>query len=246
MRILVSNDDGISSVGIKKLALALKKYGEVVICAPDSQRSAASQSLSLKPIEINKVEFDTLEAYSCSGTPTDCVLFALKMLGKFDIVFSGVNNGYNVAYDLLYSGTFSAAREAIVHNIPGVALSCDCNYEILDNGNLDKVIKLIMDNNMYSKNYTLNVNFPNHKYTTLNGVKITEMGKKGYVFNFEKVSDNSYKRKFVESNDIDTINTDNYAVNNGYVSISALKPNYTDIDETNKLRLLETNGIIKL
>jgi len=179
MRILLTNDDGISSPGITLLAKALREAGHrVFIVAPDSNRSGCSHSIHFlfEPLNLREIEKDT---FSCSGTPVDCVITALlggipelrisKEDGGFDmekapdLVLSGVNAGANMGTDIIYSGTAAAARQGSLFGIPSVALS-------LVDGEIpyqwETVIPYIMENlaliMAYWKAGTfVNVNFPN-------------------------------------------------------------------------------------
>lgn len=116
MRILITNDDGINAAGIKKLAEIVTKISdEVYIVAPSGQRSAVSHSITVKePLHIRRVPFPfgVKAAYSCSGMPADCVKAAVHAVlqERPDIVISGINNGHNMGYDTIYSGTVAAAR----------------------------------------------------------------------------------------------------------------------------------------
>lgn len=127
MRILISNDDGIFAPGIGALVRAFSGAGyDVVVCAPDSQRSAASHSLSIgKPVTVKEVPFDgAVKAYAIGGTPADCVKLGLTVLClEAEAVVSGVNCGYNVGTDILYSGTVAAAMEGAICGRPAMAVS---------------------------------------------------------------------------------------------------------------------------
>ncbi len=125
MQILLTNDDGYGAEGIQLLDDALSNAGhEVWVCAPEKQRSGFSHSISLKTsVSFTKV---CERHYVCQGSPADCVMFFL--LGNFplkkpDVIISGVNNGYNIGYDLLYSGTVGSATEGTLRDIPSIALS---------------------------------------------------------------------------------------------------------------------------
>jgi 5'-nucleotidase len=123
MRILLTNDDGYASEGINALAIALGVDHEVWTIAPDSERSGMSHAMSLRhPLKIRKMDE---RAYTCSGTPADCVILALHGVIPFkpDIVVSGINRGPNLGTDLVYSGTAAAARQATLNGIPGIAVS---------------------------------------------------------------------------------------------------------------------------
>lgn len=128
MRILVVNDDGIRSEGIRRLAEWAKELGEVWVAAPANQCSAMSHRITLNaPVLVKKEEFpvEGVPAYSVDGTPADCVKAALLYLmpEKPDVVFSGINDGYNTGFDILYSGTIGAAMEALISGIPAIAFS---------------------------------------------------------------------------------------------------------------------------
>ncbi len=126
MRILLTNDDGYQSKGIRILEDALVRAGhEVWVCAPSYERSASSHAMTLRG-DITITEYAPLH-YHCSGTPADCMLYARK--GKIfssdpDLVISGINHGYNISTDILYSGTVGAAREAVLTGMKAIALSC--------------------------------------------------------------------------------------------------------------------------
>ena len=130
INILISNDDGIFALGVRTLAntLALTGYNITVVC-PDRERSATGHGLTLhRPIRADIVEdfFDPkITAWSCSGTPSDCVKLALSTLvdTRPDFIVSGINHGSNLGTDVLYSGTVSAAMEGIIEGIPSVAMS---------------------------------------------------------------------------------------------------------------------------
>ena len=128
MRILVVNDDGISSPGIAALARAASALGEVWVLAPSHQCSGMSQKLSIfDELPLREADFPVpvKAAWSLGGTPTDCVKIALEHLLDFrpDYVFSGVNDGWNAGFDIAYSGTIGACYEAVMHQIPAIAFS---------------------------------------------------------------------------------------------------------------------------
>ena len=134
MRILVTNDDGITAEGIIRLVKMAKQLGDVTVIAPDSQCSAMSQKLTiLTYVDVRRVDdfpVEGVEAYTVSGTPADCVRVGLDVILKErpDIVFSGINNGYNTGYDIAYSGTIGAAMEAVFAGVPAIAFSTDYRW----------------------------------------------------------------------------------------------------------------------
>ena len=128
MNILITNDDGIDAQGISVLAQAAADFGDVTVVAPAEQCSAMSHRITLSRrmrIEKRGMDIPQVTAYALDGTPADCVKAALDAIlqGKPDVVLSGINHGYNVGFDVAYSGTVGAAMEAVMSGIPAIALS---------------------------------------------------------------------------------------------------------------------------
>ena len=127
MKILISNDDGVFAPGIAALVRAFANEGhEIIVCAPDGQRSAASHSMTLfQPLEVKEVELKgAAKAYAISGTPVDCVKLCVnKLHPEVEFVISGINKGYNCGSDILYSGTVGAAKEGAIFGYPAMAVS---------------------------------------------------------------------------------------------------------------------------
>ena len=165
MRILITNDDGINAPGIKKLVQIAKNFGEVIVIAPDGQRSASShQSTFGAPLTLKEYDFgiDDVKAYSLSGTPADCVrVGVLKIVDpKPDIVLSGINNGFNIASDIQYSGTVGAALEAAFYGIQAIAVSvCNMDGLSLVDKYLPDLLKTYIDKPL-AKDQIWNINFP--------------------------------------------------------------------------------------
>lgn len=126
-RILVANDDGIFSPGLKALALALARIGEVMVVAPDIEQSAVGHGITIRrPLRFKHTAsagFGDIPAYRVDGTPADCVVLGVHLLGRPDLVVSGINIGPNLGDDLTHSGTVAAAIEGITLGIPSVAVS---------------------------------------------------------------------------------------------------------------------------
>ena len=134
MKILLSNDDGIDGAGLWAMANALKKNFEVAIAAPMRQQSAMSHALTMgRKVEYKRLDNSDFEVWTIDGTPVDCVKFYLDAVDvdkKICAVVSGINNGANLATDVLYSGTVGAAHEGFLHHIPALAVSLDRFSEI--------------------------------------------------------------------------------------------------------------------
>lgn len=195
MRILVTNDDGIASEGLKTLASVLVKKGHnVIVVAPDGNRSAFSHSLSIH----KNLVFTTLgnkngyDEYTLDGTPADCVKFACHYFEKtpFDLVCSGINLGNNLGSDTCYSGTVSAGLEANFFEIKSIAFSNVAHHDQDFAANarvIDKYFEKFLE--ISSPEYTLNVNMPNGEDK---GVKLARLGSQRYSDEYQKIDDGSY------------------------------------------------------
>lgn len=174
-KILITNDDGINSDGIVRLARAAIEFGEVWVVAPDSQRSAMSHSITLRhSIEAWKVDFPVkgVYAYACNGTPADCVRIGVLNIvpGKPDHVFSGINYGYNLATDLQYSATAGAAFEAAFQKIHTIAFSEDaCERHEVTDKYLKEIIAELLDKEL-GVSQIWNVNFPGCSLAEYKGI----------------------------------------------------------------------------
>ena len=176
MNILIVNDDGIASDGILRLARAAKEFGKVYVVGPARQCSGMSMKLTIyEEIELKPYDFpiEVAGAWCLDGTPVDCVKIARSELlpEEPDWVFSGVNNGYNTGCDLLYSGTFGAATEAVLNGIPAAAFSAayDAPREVVD-ANLTKVIAELLSRPI-DLSAAWNVNFPGCAPSELKGIR---------------------------------------------------------------------------
>ncbi len=179
MRILISNDDGYLAPGLNALAEALAAIADIVVVAPDSNRSGASNSLSLdRPLSVQQAANGF---YFVNGTPTDCVHVALTGMLDYrpDLVVSGINNGQNMGDDTLYSGTVAAATEAYLFGIPAIAFSQVAHgWEHVDAAaRLARDIVLRRFDELPSP-YLLNVNIPNLPYESLGKLRATRLGRR--------------------------------------------------------------------
>lgn len=175
MRILVVNDDGIRAEGICELAKMAAQLGEVWVVAPDNQCSAMSQRITVHAdVVVKPVSFPVagVKAYSVGGTPADCVKVALQQLmpKKPDITFSGINCGYNVGLDILYSGTVGAAMESLLNGVPAIAFSSETNsnYDVVEEHLLPIAEELLTKK--LPVNELWNVNFPSCAAAELKGI----------------------------------------------------------------------------
>jgi 5'-nucleotidase len=180
MRILLSNDDGYFAPGLQVLAEALATSGEVVVVAPEQNRSGASNSLTLdRPLFLKKAANGF---YFVNGTPTDCVHLAVTGMLDYmpDIIVSGINHGANMGDDTIYSGTVAAATEGFLLGIPSIAISLTSfegkNYETAGRVALQLVERFIR--NPIREPVLLNVNVPDLPYDDLRGTEVTRLGRR--------------------------------------------------------------------
>lgn len=203
MRILLTNDDGITASGIQALWQELSKIGEIVVVAPDVERSATSQAITVhSPIRVDEysVGNSQLCGWRVGGTPADCVKIALETLmdKKPDIVVSGINHGPNLGTDVLYSGTVSAAIEGSLHGIPAVAISLDSwgKYDFKPAAEFTAKLLQNIVNRDLPPNTLLNVNVPALPANKIDGVAITKLGVRQYENIFEPRHDPRGRRYY--------------------------------------------------
>lgn len=219
MNILLTNDDGYEAKGINLLAKLLKKYGDIYIVAPKHSMSAKSVSIILdKPIEVKKL---SKNLYVTNGTPADCVAFGLSSLDvKFDLVISGINHGHNISYDTMYSGTIGACLQALTYKVPAIAFSCEHNFEVIEE-HFDEVMNHIFNLKLLSNEHLLNVNFPLTNEVV--GIRHTNIYYRPQATFYERVGDDLYQAKRnLKDEECNDLNSDVFAVNHGYISISKL------------------------
>jgi len=241
--ILVTNDDGIYSEGIRKLAGALRDLGEVIIVAPDREQSAASHALTLnRPLRLLKLEENE---WIVDGTPTDCVNLAVLSLLKDarpDVVVSGINFGPNLGDDVTYSGTISAAFEGALLNIPSIAFSSLIGEHFtFDRGAAfaAQLVRRMLTTNQ-DPGIILNVNFPPADFQ---GVRVTRLGKRIYSEGvIERLDPRGRKYYWIGGEEPTWYpgeNTDFEAVQNGFVSITPLHLDLTHHESIPGLKVLE-------
>jgi 5'-nucleotidase len=258
MHILISNDDGIFALGIRTLANTIANHGhKVTVIAPDRERSATGHGLTLHhPIRADIIEgifAPEVTAWSCSGTPSDCVKLGLSAVlkEKPDFVLSGINQGSNLGTDILYSGTVSAAMEGTIDGITSIALSLAsftkkefqpaANYAV-------KLIEQLIDNPL-SEATLLNINIPPVAEADIAGVKITRQGIRRYIENFQtRVDPRGRSYYWLAGELVEEIEqpehiylppdlpTDVQANKENYITITPLQYNLTDVVTVKRLQ----------
>lgn len=229
MRILITNDDSITASQLLPLVRFCQTLGEVTVVVPKVEQSGKSHGIDIHdPFRVHHIPLaDDVTAIAVESTPADCVRFAilgLKM--EFDLVISGVNRGYNIGSDILYSGTVSAACEGVLLGIPAIALSTSFeNYEHATE-HLSEVFDYIKRHQLMDVHNAYNINIP----PAPKGVRITHQGGPYYSDSFPPTEEEGMYiacGKCVHQNGGDlTLDTD--AVISGYISIMPLTINRTD------------------
>lgn len=244
--ILITNDDGITAPGIRALYEAVKDLGQIVIVAPDKPQSGMGHAITIgHPLRLQPSDlFPGIDAYSCSGTPVDCVKLAVdKVLHrKPDLCLSGINHGPNHSINVIYSGTMSAAMEAAIENIPAVGFSLmdhSINADFAAAQHYARVITEKMLKEKPTKHILLNVNIPNFPLSEIKGYKICKQAYAKYQEKFLERKDPSGKKYYWLTGEF--VNFDNgrdsdvWALANNYVSVVPVQFDLTNYDLKTKL-----------
>jgi len=247
VRILLSNDDGIYSEGIQVLKEHLDSIAEVIVIAPDRERSTISHAITLrKPLNLKEVKTNGKTwGFSVNGTPADCIIAGLLEVMKDkkpDLIVSGINHGPNLGNDIFYSGTVGAAMEGAMRNIPSLAVSInsskDFKFESAAQYTKEIVYNLTKQN--LPNNLLLNINFPNVEYVDLQGIQIIRHGQRKYQDELFKISDPKGKVHYWLGGEIDhesiEKNTDYGTVHNKKVSITPILLDLTDYKMMSKMK----------
>ena len=236
MKILITNDDGIYASGLPALIQWAQSIGDVTVAAPEKEQSGKSHAIELHDgFRITKVNlFPRVTAYAVNSTPADCVRFAVFGLQeKFDLIISGINRGYNIGRDIMYSGTVAAIYEAANLSIPAIAFSTEPAYYANAAEQLPRIYQFFEDNHLLALNDLYNVNIP----PTAQTIRITKQGGPYFSDDFVPQQPDYYKPigKCVHMNKGDlTIDTD--AVISGHISITPLQLDRTNVFVYEKLK----------
>ena len=228
--ILVTNDDGITAPGLKALVEVAKELGEVVVISPDSPQSGMGHAITINnPIRIDKSDvFKDSTAYSCSGTPVDCVKVGIfhVLKRKPDLIVSGINHGSNAATNVIYSGTMSAAVEGAMENIPSIGFSLDDFQHEADFRPTQHFARIIMKKalaNEFPPDICLNVNVPKLPLNEIKGMKVCRQANAFWEDRFEERLDPLGEKYYWLTGEFkdqeQAEDTDMAALKNGYISI---------------------------
>ena len=228
--ILVTNDDGFTAKGIKSLINAVSEFGDLLIIAPDKPQSGMGHAITVnEPLRISKSDyFGNHSLLICSGTPVDCIKMGIyKSKDRMpDLIVSGINHGSNVATNVLYSGTMSAAVEGALEGIPSIGFSLldhdmDADFEPAMHY-VKKIVKEALEKRM-EKGICLNVNIPKLPLSEIKGVKVCRQARAFWDDSFDERTDPLGKKYYWlagEFHDHDNgTDTDMSALENNYVSI---------------------------
>lgn len=252
--ILITNDDGVTAPGIMNLVEAVKDLGKIVVVAPDKPQSGMGHAITIgQPLRLHKVNvFDGIEAYSCTGTPVDCVKLAVdKVLHrKPDLCLSGINHGANHSINVIYSGTMSAAVEAAIESIPSAGFSLlDYNIEADFTGArmyVRTIVEMMLKTKL-EKHTVLNVNIPSMPADLLRGIKICRQAYAKYEEDFIERTDPHGRMYYWLTGEFVNFDkgkdTDVWALANNYVSVVPVQFDLTNYVLKTKLEKLWKNDI---
>jgi len=254
--ILVTNDDGITAKGIKTLVEIVKNIGEVVVVEPDSPQSGMGHAITIHdPLRLKKVDiFEGIESYECSGTPVDCVKLGTHVVLKDrvpNLCVSGINHGSNVAINILYSGTMSAAMEASLNGIDSIGFSLldfdpDADFE---QGRkwIDQLIRTVLKKGMKGGKL-LNVNIPKIPAEEIKGLRLCRQSDSRWVEDFDAREDPMGHKYYWLTGSFVTKDagedTDVWALENGYISVVPSKHDLTDHESLADGKWLENEIIV--
>ncbi len=229
--ILVTNDDGIYAPGLKALVTIAMNYGEVVVVAPNTPQSGMGHAITINhPLRLHKIQlFEGVESYECSGTPVDCVKLAKNVLLRernIDLCLSGINHGSNASINIIYSGTMSAAMEASLEGIPSIGFSLlDYSFDADFTSSADYlgcIIRNVLFKGLINTNL-INVNIPNLPKKELKGIRVCRQAEGNWVEEFKEGKDPRNQTYYWLTGQFvctdEGLDTDMWALNNGYISI---------------------------
>ncbi len=236
--ILITNDDGVKAPGIRALISYIRPYGKVVVVAPDKPQSGTAHGVTIAhPLRLDLIQREEdYEEYSCTGTPADCVKLAFKIvLGRRpDFLFSGINHGSNASINIIYSGTMAAVFEGALAGVPSAGFSLD-NYSLkADFSSCEPFVKTIVARVMEKglpDGVCLNVNIPDLPAGRIAGIRVCRQAAGTWVEDFDERVDPHGRKYFWMKGVYARIgngdDTDQWAVENGYVAVVPVQYDFT-------------------
>ena len=251
--ILVTNDDGIHAKGILELISVAKSFGKVLVVAPNKPQSGMGHAITIAdPLRLSRYNgFEDIEAYSCSGTPVDCVKLGIfeVLKCKPDLVLSGINHGENSSTNVLYSGTMSAAIEGAMEGVPSIGFSladfdADADFSVTKKVAKDIISKILKDG--MPKNTALNVNVPKLQINEIKGVKVCTQAHAYWEDKFDSRLDQFGRTyywltgKFSDKDQRE--DTDLYYLKRGFATVVPTHFDLTNYAVLNELNYLNNEG----
>ena len=235
MKILITNDDSVSAPQLLPLIKRCRAFADVTVVVPKYEQSAKSHSIEIhKAYEIKQVELEPgIAVWTVDSTPADCVRFAVNGLNqRFDLVISGINRGYNLGKDTMYSGTLAAATEAVTKGMKAVAISTSMKYYDKAVDHLEEILSYLDSNGLWELNNLYNVNIP----VDPRGFRITRLGDESFSVEFlPQGNDLYYPGGHPIRADGGDITKDTDACALGYISVTPLTVDRTARDVFEKL-----------
>ncbi|MEZ2657159.1 5'/3'-nucleotidase SurE [Aneurinibacillus aneurinilyticus] len=240
-KVVVTNDDGIHALGIHKLVKSLDGLAEIIVVAPDTERSAEGQRITVREgLTVKRVDFHGMkhiQAWAVNGTPADCVKMAINVIlrKRPDLVISGINAGLNLGKDIYYSGTVSAAREAVIYEVPAIAVSYENHFHKDDFGEVEKLVRPIWEEikiHDIPVDVLININVPHIKSAELRGVVVTGLDIHHYRDRIDErpgvsgVPEYWLDREYGELKKIN--NRDYHMIRNKYITMTPIQIDSTD------------------
>lgn len=248
--IFITNDDGVQSKGLAAIVEVASRFGRVIVVAPKSPQSGMSHAITMgSPLFLKKVKQSTdIDIYSFSGTPVDCVKIAFDSLmldgEQPSLILSGINHGSNSAINILYSGTMGAAIEASFYDIPSVGLSLldhdeDADFEA-SKVIAERIISKILSSKQ-PKPMCLNVNIPMLPIEQIKGIKICRQNRGYWREEFQRCTNPRGEEYYwltgvFKNTEPEATDTDEWALNNGYVSMVPVQVDLTNYAQAEELK----------
>ena len=236
MKILITNDDSVTAPQLPALIRACKSFGDVTVVVPKTEQSAKSHSIEIRqPIEIRQMELEPgVTVWTVDSTPADCVRFAVSGLKEtFDLCISGINRGYNLGYDTMYSGTLAGATEAVHKGMKALAISASMKYYDRAVSHLEEILRYVEENRLFDRGSLYNINIP----VDPKGFRITRLGGESFSEEFEPVGNDLY---FPGGHPLKADGSqpqlDTHAAALGYISVTPVLVDRTDRSVFNALQ----------
>ena len=237
MKILITNDDSVNASQLVPLVKWCQMHGEVTVVVPKIEQSGKSHSIEIRnPFEIRQVELEPgLSVWTVDSSPADCVRFAVSGLKqRYDLCISGINRGYNLGYDIMYSGTFAAACEAAHKGMKAIALSTSIKYYDRCVSHMDEIFRFLEQNRLLEIGNLYNINIP----VEPKGFRITKQGGASFCEEFLPLENNLYAPGGCPlKSDGSDILRDTDATALGYISVTPMLIERTNLDVFQALQM---------